>query len=68
MAEKKGSELDSVSSFIRLYNNLPLEERKRVVLVFEGQPISWEVARGEIINKTQRGNEILKKLIDLKIV
>lgn len=68
MTEKKGDELDSVASFIRLYNNLPLEERKRVVLVFETQPISWEVARNEIINKTQRGNEILKKLIELKIV
>ena len=68
MADKEGGEFDSVASFIRLYNNLPLEERKRVVLVFEGQPISWEVARGEIINKTQRGSEILKKLIELKIV
>ena len=68
MADKEGGEFDSVASFIRLYNNLPLEERKRVVLVFESQPISWEVARGEIINKTQRGSEILKKLIELKIV
>ena len=68
MADKEGGEFDSVASFIRLYNNLPLEERKRVVLVFEGQPISWEVARNEIINKTRRGNEILIKLIELKIV
>ena len=68
MTEKKDGDLDPVASFTRLYNNLPLEERKRVVLVFEGQPISWEVARNEIINKTRRGNEILIKLIELKIV
>ena len=68
MADKEGGEFDSVASFIRLYNNLPLEERKRVVLVFESQPISLEVARVEIMNKTPRGNEILKKLIGLKIV
>ena len=68
MADEKGGELDPAAAFIKLYNNLPLEERKRVVLVFEGQPISWEVARKEIINKTGRGGEMLKKLLELKII
>ena len=68
MAEEKGDKLDPVTAFIKLYNNLPLDERKRVVLVFENEPISWEVARNEIIHKSPRGENILKKLIELKIV
>jgi len=68
VAEEKGDKLDPVTAFIKLYNNLPLDERKRVVLVFENEPISWEVARNEIIHKSPRGENILKKLIELKIV
>ncbi len=65
--QPKGTD-DDVARFLKIYNNLPLEERKQVVLVLENEPISWEVARNEIIHNTKKGNEILQKLIGLNII
>jgi hypothetical protein len=59
---------DLLSRFHRVYDNLPLEERKHVILVLENEPISWEVARAEAINNRKRGLAILKKLEELKII
>ena len=59
---------DDASRFFRVYDNLPLKERKQVVLVLGSEPISWEVARDEIANKTDTGKEILQKLIGLDII
>ena len=68
--EKKssGNVLDLAARFNRVYVNLPLEERKQVVLVIGNEPISWDVARVEIANNTARGNIILNKLIALNII
>lgn len=69
MTEKKLSQdIDSIARFHKIYDNLPLEERKHVVLVLGDEPISWEIARNEIMHNTKRAGEILKKLIELKIV
>jgi hypothetical protein len=59
---------DERARFLKIYNNLPLEERKQVVLVLENEPISWEIARNEILHNSERGEEILQKLIVLKII
>lgn len=59
----------SRESFLKTYSNLPINLRKEVILVLEDKgPITWEVAYLEIENKTELGNEILKKLEDLKII
>ena len=68
MTEKKAEAADVVASFMKLYVNLPLEERTRTVLVYKNQPISWEIARNEIVHGGERGMKILKKLSELKIV
>ncbi len=68
MNEQKGEPSDKAVSFMRLYANLPLDERKRTVLVYENQPISWEIARTEIIHGSERGRKILKKLSELKLI
>lgn len=69
MPEKRSTETgDNTARFLKIYNNLPLEERKQVVLVFGNEPISWEVARNEIVHNTKRGNEIIQKLIGLNII
>jgi hypothetical protein len=65
---EKKPEPDSVARFHKVYDNLPLEERKQVVLVLGKEPISWEVARNEVVNSTERGNTILQKLIQLEII
>ncbi|MDO8538260.1 MAG: hypothetical protein Q7S21_05225 [archaeon] len=59
--------------FLKIYANLPLNAREEVVLVIknnEGKdtPISWNVAYFEIKNNTKLGEQILKKLIELKII
>jgi len=59
---------DLVAQFHKVYDNLPLRERTQVVLVLGNEPISWEIARNEIINHTKTGNEIIQKLFELKII
>jgi len=55
--------------FLNLYNNLPIKLRSEVVLVLRNkEPITWNVAYGEISNNTPLGEEILKGLVELKII
>jgi len=61
-------ESDMAVRFMKIYANLPLEERSQVVVVLNEEPISWEVARNEIIHNTKKGKEILKKLKKLNII
>ena len=57
-----------LARFLRVYDSLPLEERLRVILVMDNEPISWKLARDYIIQSTERGSAILKKLDQLKII
>jgi len=54
--------------FFTIYANLPIEEREKVVVVIDNQPISWNVAYYEIKNDTNRGYKILNALKDLDII
>jgi len=54
--------------FFRVYSNLPLSIRKEVISIIDDKPISWNVAYNEISNKTELGDKILKKLIDLEVI
>ena len=58
------------ATFFRLYANLPIPLRRDVVLDLGGKegPITWEVAYREINADTELGDEILKKLVELKFV
>lgn len=59
---------DSKARFLGLYANLPLNIRKEVILVLGNEPVSWNVAYLEIDVGTKKGEEILKKLEELKIL
>ncbi|MFH1095717.1 MAG: hypothetical protein V1728_05875 [Candidatus Micrarchaeota archaeon] len=59
---------DDAAPFLKLYSNLPLAERIQPIVVLDNQPISWEIARNEIIHNTEKGKAILKKLKELKII
>jgi len=61
MAEEK-------ERFFKVYSNLPIEEREMPIVILDGEPISWRVAFNELSNNTERGKEILKKLIDLNLI
>lgn len=56
-------------NFLKVYANLPLNLRDEVVLVLPGKgPITWNVAYVEIKEETKLSEEILRKLIELKII
>ena len=63
--------------FMKVYQNLPLNERKNTILVLEETkdknkikkvPISWDIAYIEIEQKTKIGETILNKLIKLNLI
>jgi len=54
--------------FLRAYANLPLNTRKEIILVLEEGPITWEVAYFEVKNNTEKGEKILAKLDELKLI
>ncbi len=60
---------DYKARFFKIYANLPLSAREEIIYVLpEKGPITWNVAYLEINNKTQFGEEILKKLVEFKFI
>lgn len=56
------------SRFFTVYDNIPINSRKELVLLIDGQPVSWEVAYNEIKNRTQLGYKILEMLVKLDFI
>jgi len=56
------------AKFLRIYANLPLNQRNEIVVVVDDEPMTWNAARVEIENDTEKGKEILQKLVDLQII
>ncbi len=54
--------------FLRAYANIPLNARKEIILVLEEGPITWEVVYFEVKNQTEKGEKILDKLNELKLI
>ena len=61
--------------FLRVYQNLPLNERRNTILVLEEKgkapdkkPVSWDIAYIEISEETKIGVIILNKLIKLNLI
>ena len=55
--------------FLNIYANLPLGIRQEIILILDnGQPITWDVAFVEIESKTALSEIILKKLQTLNII
>lgn len=59
---------DLGSRFMKIYSNLPLEEREQTVVVIDDEPVSWKMAKREVTEQTELGAEILKKLDELDIL
>ncbi len=59
---------DSVARFIQIYSNLPLKVREEIITVVDNKPVTWNVAYQEIVHKTKKGEEILEKLKEMRIV
>ena len=52
----------SKEKFLKVYSNLPVPEREQIIAVIDDKTYSWNVAYNEIINDTELGKIILKKI------
>lgn len=60
--------MEEQGKFLKIYANLPINLRGEIILVLPNGSITWNVAYLEINNNTKLGGEILKKLVELKII
>lgn len=56
------------TKFLQIYANLPLNQRSEIIVVIDDEPLTWNSAWIEINNETEKGKEILDKLIKLGII
>lgn len=56
------------AKFNAVYSNLPLSVRDDVVIVLDGEPLSWNVAWIEINSASDKTEQILKDLAELEII
>ena len=54
--------------FMKVYANLPMDERTLTVVVIDNEPISWSMAKLNIEADSELGKKIAKKLIELNII
>lgn len=55
-------------NFLKVYANIPLNLRDDIILVFNQQPITWNVAYFEIKTNTENSIKILTELRELKLI
>lgn len=60
--------MEGKERFFKVYSGLPLEERDKVIVIIEGEPINWNLAYQEIKNNTKNGMKILDILKELEII
>ncbi len=60
--------MDLKAKFLKVYANLPLGVREEVVIVIDGEPLSWKAAQLEVEQNTKKGKEILEQLNKLQIL
>lgn len=54
--------------FYKVYSNLPIPLRDEIVVVIDGEPMTWRVARIEVDGNTPISERILSRLISMKII
>lgn len=59
---------DLKSKFISVYSNLPIALRSEIILIINKSPVTWNVVYNEIINDTELGDALLKKLAEKEII
>ena len=60
--------MEGEEEFFKTYANVPLDERKNVLVVIYGNPISWILAYTYIKNKSPESPKILKILKEIGII
>jgi predicted transcriptional regulator len=54
--------------FIKAYSNIPLNLRKEIIVVLDGEPLTWNAAYVEVYNETEKGERLLNKLEEMSII
>ena len=54
--------------FLKTYANLPLNLRDDITLVFEGEPLTWNVIYLEVKGMTEKSRMILSEMSELKLI
>jgi len=65
---KEPRKLTAFEKLTKIYNSLPLAERRLTIVVIRNNPISWDMAYKELKYNTRLGKLIGEKLIKLKII
>lgn len=60
--------MDLKAKFLKVYANLPLGVREEIVIVIDGEPLSWKATQLEVEQNTKKGKEILENLNKLQIL
>jgi len=60
--------MDRKTQFLKVYANLPLGARDEIVVVVDGEPLTWKSAKLEIEQDTLKGKQVLETLTNLKIL
>ena len=58
----------SKDKFLKTYANLPEPEREQVIAIIDNKTYSWNVAYIEILNDTELGKQILKKIEAMELL
>ena len=54
--------------FFRVYDNIPINTRKELIVIIDDKPITWDIAYKEIKNESSLGYKIFNKLVKLKFI
>ena len=54
--------------FNRIYANLPIALRQEIVAVVDNEPMTFQVIKLELDNKTEMGYKALEQMIKLQIM
>jgi hypothetical protein len=60
--------MNSKESFYKIYANLPLPLRDEIVVVIDGEPMTWRIARIEVDGDTPTSLTILDNLTKMNII
>ncbi len=60
--------VDLKARFLQIYANLPLNQRQEIVVVVDDEPLTWNAAKIEVENDTEKGRQILDKLVKMNIL
>ncbi len=61
--------MDSAATkFQQIYANLPLNQRKEIIVVIDNEPFTWNAVKLEVDQNNEKSKEMLDKLIKLGII